>query len=104
MDITNQIENVFLPKVNELVETRYTDGFPKNCKDVITVSYGKKYARLVATQKGNKWGSAFGFIDLSNGDILKAAGWEAPAKGVRGNIFRDNPLEGVTPYGIEYLR
>jgi hypothetical protein len=27
-----------------------------------------------------------GFIDLTNGDILKADGWKAPAKHARGNI------------------
>jgi hypothetical protein len=46
------------------------------------------------------------FVDMETGDIYKAAGWKAPAKGVRGNIFDDNFSinKGVTEYGASYLR
>jgi hypothetical protein len=49
--------------------------------------------------------SAFCFIDRATGNILKAASFSAPAKGVRGNI-RDPHywLKSVTPYGAAYLR
>lgn len=41
----------------------------------------------------------FCFIDPSNGDIYKAAGWAAPAKGIRGNIFNDKlPLTSGSLY------
>lgn len=33
--------------------------------------------------------SARFFVDLSNGDIYKTASFKAPAKGVRGNIFKE---------------
>ena len=56
-----------------------------------------KYARVLAKtffqqddgseEEGNI--SARFFVDLSNGDILKTAGWAGPAKGVRGNIFKE---------------
>lgn len=53
---------------------------------------GKRYARVwkVANFTGR---SAFGFIDLTNGNVLKSASWAAPAKGPRGHIDTDpNPL------------
>ena len=48
---------------------------------------GKKYARIVVTAYSSA--SSYCFVDLSNGDILKSAGWNAPAKGKRGSIFND---------------
>jgi hypothetical protein len=38
------------------------------------------------------------------GDIFKAAGYKAPAKHVRGNIFNTDPLSGTGQYGCDYLR
>ena len=46
---------------------------------------GRRYAKLVALRNGGSDG-CFGFIDLTNGNILKADGWSTPAKGPRGNI------------------
>lgn len=56
----------------------------------IDVQMGKRYARLVTTFAGNVR-SAFGFIDMTNGNILKAAGWKTPAKHARGNIRWGGP-------------
>jgi hypothetical protein len=52
-----------------------------------TLAYqrGQKYVRLVNIRNGQV-SSAFGFIDLTNGNILKCAGWKTPAKHARGNI------------------
>ena len=55
--------------------------------ETISFTVGKKYARLITTHAGETR-SAFGFIDLTNGNILKCAGWATPAKGARGNIRR----------------
>jgi hypothetical protein len=45
------------------------------------------------------------FIDKKTGDILKAAGYKAPAKHARGNIFdASNGMSEMTPYGANYLR
>lgn len=53
----------------------------------VTVETGKRYARIVNRYAKGEGGSVYCFIDLTNGDILKAASWKAPAKGARGNIF-----------------
>lgn len=52
--------------------------------DVIT---GKKFAKIAVMRGGQR--SVYCFIDLSNGDILKSAGWKAPAKGKRGSILNE---------------
>jgi hypothetical protein len=53
---------------------------------VVVCEPGRKYARLVTENPTGNSRSALGFIDLTNGDILKADGWKAPAKHARGNI------------------
>jgi len=77
----------------------------------VEASLGARYARLFryeVNDDGNPWCSsrnAHCFVDLTNGDILKAAGWKAPdRKNPRGNIRDLNPLAGVTEYGVNRLR
>jgi len=49
---------------------------------------GKKYQRVVMhTRPGGHGDSVAFFIDRNTGDVLKAAGWKAPAKGVRASLF-----------------
>jgi hypothetical protein len=64
----------------------------------ITAVIGNKYAKLVRED------SVYGFIDLTTGDLLKAASWAKPAKHARGNIFDKDPLAGCGIYGLAYLR
>lgn len=56
----------------------------------IVAEPGKRYARLVMQRvgpDGEVWErSAFGFVDMESGAILKAHGWKGPAKGPRGYI------------------
>lgn len=69
----------------------------------ITTERGKRYVRVVRVDSGGR--SAHCFVDTTNGNVLKAAGWKAPAKHARGNIFNaDNGLDCMTPYGTAYLR
>ncbi len=63
-----------------------------------TIEWGRKYAKVV------RGGSVYCFVVRSNGDIMKAANWRAPAKHARGNIRDADPLAGVTDYGAAYLR
>jgi len=54
----------------------------------ISLEIGKRYARIVKADGSGFGRSAYGFVDLTNGDLLKSAGWKGPAKGVRGNALR----------------
>ena len=51
--------------------------------------YGTKNIKIVKTEKG-QGGSVYCFIETATGDILKAAGWKAPAAGKRGSIWNDD--------------
>jgi hypothetical protein len=62
---------------------------------------GRRYAKVVVTDEGNR--SVYCFVDTTTGDILKAANWKAPAKGVRGSIYaEDHGASAVTAYGAVY--
>jgi hypothetical protein len=90
-DIKSDV-NKFLDKLNkQFPEQEYTTDFK-----------GGKYARIVQQSRkysGNR--SAWGFVAMEDnpskgfkkGDLLKAAGFNTPAKGARGNI-----LDGTAKY------
>lgn len=50
---------------------------------VYTLNVGRKYVKIV------REGSVVAFVEKETGNIFKPASWQAPAKGVRGNIFSD---------------
>jgi hypothetical protein len=70
----------------------------------IEVDYGRKYAKIVrASKSGSR--SVHSFIEISTGNILKAANWNAPAKHVRGNVNApDKGMSAVTAISANYLR
>jgi len=97
--------NLWLTRAQEKVKESYktfaegTDGdiskFPH-----LTVKFGKKYAKIISDEA-----SAWAFIDLRNGDVLKPASWKAPAKHARGNIYDINGGVGRLGWtGPHYLR
>lgn len=71
----------------------------------VAYTVGKKYIRVHEMDKNGQPTSVYCFIDTTNGDVLKAAGWKTPAKHARGNIFDEhNGLARCNSYGPEYLR
>ena len=64
---------------------------------------GRKYIRINLSLYAGTTNAAFCFIDKSNGDVLMAANYSAPAKHARGNIYEIGN-EGITAYGAKYLR
>ena len=60
----------------------------------ITIKTGRKFIKIIRDN------SVWGFVAIDDGmhkgvpivrgDVLKAAGWRAPARHTRGNIFDDN--------------
>ena len=52
----------------------------------LSVEVGPRYARI-AKCDGGSTRTAYGFVDMSTGDLLKAASFRSPAKGVRGNAL-----------------
>lgn len=76
--------------------------FPMLGDVTLSVEEGRRYAKIVRTDNGR---SVHCFVDLTNGDILKAAGWKAPAKHARGSILDPATYAAaVGPYGAAYLK
>lgn len=77
-------------------------------KPKLEIMRGGRYCRIVRreTANGQVIGrSAWAFVDSTNGDILKPAGWKAPAKHARGNIYDEpNWSKWIGPYGPAYLK
>lgn len=92
----------FLRSAQRIVDKAYKDshkGIPQ-----LKLAGGRRYLRIAKVDHtGSR--SAYGFIDTKNGNVLKAAGWKRPAKGVRSNIFdADFGVSVAGPYGIASLR
>lgn len=100
--------NNFLTSINKAYEifwkqSGYTYSQPPQIR---VYSVGKKYAKLFAFSE--RQGSytpegVYCFLDLTTGDLLKAATYKAPVPGKRGNIKEDDVLTRFTVYGPKYL-
>lgn len=58
-----------------------------------TTEVGPKFIRIVQHYGTSR--SVHAFVDRSNGDLIKAAGWKAPAKGKNGWAVRGNLVDDV---------
>jgi hypothetical protein len=70
--------------------------------DAVEFIPGRKFGKVVFTSVAPRTGrSVHSFVDLSTGDLLKAAGWAAPAKGARYNLVAqlETVLKEADPYG-----
>ena len=55
----------------------------------ISFETGKKYIRVVRDNYGQR--SVHSFVDITSGDVYKAASWKVPAKNIRGNVLNLTP-------------
>jgi len=91
---TKQRINEFVEKLQMMMNDNY---LPSNTPKV-TVKMGRKYAKIICRD------SVYAFVDVNNGNIYKPAGWKAPAKHARGNIFdQDHGMHCCGLYGVNYL-
>lgn len=99
MDHATALQN-FLGLAQAMLDAHaQSHGFPRK---VLAVEHGRRYTKVVVSSETCPT-SAYCFID-KNGDVLKPAGWSAPAKHARGNIHDSNPIAAIGPYGVAYLR
>jgi hypothetical protein len=109
--------------------TKLADACEKLCSDISEALYkvyphtkddntahdysiGKKYIKIIETRDGHP-STVWGFINIANpkfavGDVLKAAGWAAPALNKpRGNVFEGYKIGQAYPthrvFGPDYL-
>lgn len=94
----------FVAKIQDETNKYYAENFKNLTPSIIEISNGGKFFKVIKSDQGSR--SVYCFIDKQTGDIYKAAGWAAPAKHVRGNIFDANFGWGtaVNLYGANYLR
>jgi len=73
--------------------------------DTFGHSEGRAYVRVFRCYHGDPSNrSAFCFIRLVDGAILKPDGWKRPAKHARGSIYDPSSWGCVSRYGIASLR
>ena len=84
--------DTLLENINKDYE-KWRGGYEK-LNEKLSLKPGRKFIKVI------RGGSVWGFVakedgvnkglPMKAGDVLKAAGWSAPAKHTRGNIFDDN--------------
>jgi hypothetical protein len=98
----------FVDVAQRIINDHYMETWPTKAKedyDVLEIQEGKRYAKIVRKDPRHSGGSVHCFVDKTNGDILKAASWKAPAKQARGNIFdEDFGASTMTQWGCKYLK
>jgi len=104
-EFTAQLDR-FVEAAQKIMDDNREARFPDIPRDVLSIDpKGIKYAKIVRGREGGPVDSVHCFVNKGNGDVLKAAGWKAPAKHARGNIFDDDHgASAMTPYGAAYLR
>lgn len=117
MTLTDRID-AFVKHADAVVakyfaDHNYTQSVPIHRADYIS----DKWCRVVTLELRNgkyEVSSVYAFVCLADGftktlgvlkagDIHKAAGFKAPAKHARGNVFADDFGGCATPHGIVYL-
>jgi hypothetical protein len=68
------------------------------------IKEGKKYFKIIKSYRMGSSKSVHSFVNKDNGDILKPASYNKPAKHPRGNIFNNNGAEALNCYQVKYLK
>lgn len=81
--------HAFLVFIKERVDKRYAETLSELSRPTFTLDVGRKYIRIVCNRAPGSSRYVYGFVDVTNGNLLKAAGWKAPALNFpRGNVFK----------------
>ena len=82
----------------------YEEHYPSLTAPTISIDKGgRKYIRIVRSDPAQR--SVHCFVEVATGNILKAAGWSAPAKHSRGNIYNGScGMSAMSIHGAHYLR
>jgi len=95
----------FIEEANGVIAEYHKQHLSNVPAEPIKTAGGSKYLKL--TRNRSVWGfialcdGKIGKYEVSEGDLLKAASYNAPAPGYRGNILMNNCAYG--PYGPSYL-
>lgn len=93
---------VLVGRIDEKLVAYYEKTYDYVEPPELNVRFGRRYAKVVRTGAG-RGESVYFFVDLTNGDLLKAATYKAPAKGARASLFDDDlGISAVGPHGAGY--
>ena len=104
--VDNLLENIKIDYANWNKRNLGVYGIKRFSKGIRTEE-GRKYTKVI--QGSSVWGfiaktdGVVKGLPCKKGDVFKAAGWAAPARYTRGNIFADNQ-NYFTWTGPNYLR
>lgn len=85
--VTQALLEAWLAGAQHIAVERHNEHFPTLAHPILSIApRGRRYAKIIEGDdpRGRR---VWAFIDLSNGDVLKPHGWDAPAEGARGNLF-----------------
>lgn len=111
-DIKERIE-LFVTKAQEMIDKHYQDNNYLCGSATFHAEYlSEKWCRIVKKDSST---SVYAFVCLKDGatktlgtlkagDVHKPAGWSAPAKHARANVFENDFAKCIGPYGVSYLR
>ena len=113
---------IYKDHMGELCSEKYylqfRDEFIQKCQDIVdedmkkyswvnklSVNKGRRYDKIISKDIGTSSNQTrvWAFIDKTNGDILKPESWKKPAKHARGNIYEDDCMQFIGPYGPAYM-
>ena len=99
-----------IEKLCKDLETTHFQEWPTLKDYGVTYKAGRKFCKIIITDGNGGDRSEWGFINLTHekfneGDVLKAAGWAAPALNrPRGNLLKQNyKVDARTQYGPGYI-
>ena len=99
--ISDKVDSL-LAIIKAMRESYFAANYPSLKAERVTAALGSRYIKLVVMNHDDtKVASVFGFIDRATGNMLKATSFNAPAKGVRANVFdADNGMSAVNPHSV----
>jgi hypothetical protein len=84
--VTESALIAYVVRLQEAISADFAANYPNVPVTALSIAPGRRYAKIVATDSSGSR-SARCFVDVTTGDILKAASWSAPAKNfARGNV------------------
>lgn len=116
-DQTQQLDEkvkTFAVGAQRIINDYYKENLSILVPERLEIINSKRFVKVVAIDQvknsdGTIVDKAYGrrvyaFLDKLTGDVLKPAGWDAPAKNARGNLFDEhNGLKHVNQYGPAYM-
>jgi|TARA_B100001758_G_C18006831_1_gene400974 hypothetical protein len=106
------LDNVLKAKIEKLCEdikAQHFESYPSLTDYGVTFKKGRKFVKIIITDANGSNRSVWGFINLTHdkfkiGDVLKAAGWAAPALNhARGNVIDGYKIDARRMYGPNYM-